>query len=621
MQYKTLVLLWLISSFLFSCHVPRTDLLPDQSSLRNTEQGAIIGADNGKTHQWLGIPYADIPSSEYRWREAKAPLPWEGVRQTLEFGPFCTQLGSLINSTKRKDWGEIVGSENCLNLNIWAPKPNPTEIENQNIVYPVMVWIHGGSNTAGSADLYNPTELVYRHNLVVVTINYRLGPFGWFRHPSLIHQLDNKKDQSGNYGNLDTIAALKWVKNNIANFGGDTNNITIFGESAGGYNVAALLSSTLAEGLFHKAVVQSGGIKPGDITHSENFLSEPVPWKNYSSKELFNELLIAKGMAANKKEATEIQTNMLSKNVGSILRSATTKEIFQAYLEARFNTNNMLRPFPDGTVLHEQGIMQSLKEGLSSEIPIILGTNRDENKLFLVNNPRYVRTIFGLPRSRDRVLYDAIAKHRSNTWKYLAVDNPSRELILSGRSNIFAYRFDWDDEPRRLGVDISHLLGAAHAFEIPFVMGNLDKDTLTRYIVGRKNLDSVKQLSEAMMSYWAEFAYTGDPGMGRKGDLPLWEHWSEPNKDAPKYIVFDSDLDRGIRMSTESISKDSLLADIANDEDIKDPRLKCELVDIAIQYDDLEKPEFLDQFNGGQCQQYNPDDWRQTWYESFNEPW
>ena len=100
MQYKTLVLLWLISSFLFSCHVPRTDLLPDQSSLRNTEQGAIIGADNGKTHQWLGIPYADIPSSEYRWREAKAPLPWEGVRQTLEFGPFCTQLGSLINSTK-----------------------------------------------------------------------------------------------------------------------------------------------------------------------------------------------------------------------------------------------------------------------------------------------------------------------------------------------------------------------------------------------------------------------------------------------------------------------------------------------------------------------------------------
>jgi para-nitrobenzyl esterase len=167
--------------------------------------------------------------------------------------------------------------------------------------------------------------------------------------------------------------------------------------------------------------------------------------------------------------------------------------------------------------------MQSLKEGLSSEIPIIIGTNRDENKLFLVNNPRHVRTIIGLPRSRDRVLYDAIAKHRSNTWKYLAVDNPSRELILSGRSNIFAYRFDWDDEPRRLGVDISHLLGAAHAFEIPFVMGNLDKDTLTRYIVGRKNLDSVKQLSEAMMSYWAEFAYTGDPGMGRKGDLPLWE--------------------------------------------------------------------------------------------------
>ena len=148
-----------------------------------------------------------------------------------------------------------------------------------------MVWIHGGSNVSGNANFYDPSELVYQHNLIVVTINYRLGPFGWFSHPSIKELSVDPMSASGNNGNIDTIQSLEWVQSNIANFGGDPTNITIFGESAGGYNVAALLSSPIAEGLFHKAIIQSGGIKPGDITQAESNLKDNLPWKNYTSKE------------------------------------------------------------------------------------------------------------------------------------------------------------------------------------------------------------------------------------------------------------------------------------------------------------------------------------------------
>ena len=617
MHCKIPSLFFLTAVVLISCSQPRIDLLPDEDTIRETQQGTLIGGDNGKTHQWLGIPYGEIFSSEYRWKKATAPQTWVGIREVLTFGNFCVQKGSLVGTTERQDWGKIIGSENCLYLNIWAPRVIPEEIESGIANYPVMLWIHGGSNMAGNSDFYNPTELVLQHKVVVVTINYRLGPFGWFRHPSILAESNDEEDRSGNYGNLDTIKALYWVQENILNFGGNPDNVTIFGESAGGYNVAALLSSPLAQGLFHKAIIQSGGIKPGDIDHSESYLSNPLPWKNYSSKELFNQLLILKKMATNRADATAIQKGLSTEEITDVLRSASTNEIFEAYLQAKISTNSMLRPFPDGHVLHADGIVESLKQGIASDVPIIFGTNRDENKLFLVGDPRFVRTFFGLPRSRDRELYEAVAKHRSNTWKLLAVDQPARELVQSGKSNIFAYRFDWDEEPRRLGTDISHLLGAAHSFEIPFVMGNLDKNLMTRYMIGSKNLGSVTQLSNAMMSYWAEFAYSGHPGRGRSRNLPLWSEWSESSADAPKFIIFDTLADNGIRMTSDSLTTSGLMAAIAMDPDIIDFKDKCELVDVAIQYDDLEKPAYLKRFDKGLCSNLDPEDWRRDWYENM----
>jgi para-nitrobenzyl esterase len=180
-------------------------------------------------------------------------------------------------------------------------------------------------------------------------------------------------------------------------------------------------------------------------------------------------------------------------------------------------------------------------------------------KLFLIENPRLVRSFLGLPRIRNIETWNSVVSHRSNTWKLLAVDQPARELSLNGRKNVYAYRFDWDDEPRKFGVNLSDLLGAAHAFEIPFVMGNFEEDTLTKYILSRKNMEEVKNLSNTMMSYWAEFAYTGAPGKGRKGNQIEWRAWNEISPENSKYIIFDSKTDRGIRMTSNAITKESLL--------------------------------------------------------------
>ena len=602
----------ILAGYLASCSIPKTDLEPDQMTLLTIEKGEIIGSSNDKTFQWLGIQYGSIPNSSYRWKKASETEAWEGTFEALEFGNTCIQRGSLINMTKRRNWGEIIGYEDCLYLNVWSPLD---ALDSSSSKIPVMVWIHGGSNVSGNSDFYDPSELVKTQNVIVVSINYRLGPFGWFRHPNITSNSENAEDQSGNYGNLDTVQALEWVQKNIGYFGGDASNVTIFGESAGGYNVAALLSAKNAKGLFHKAIIQSGGIKPGDIDHSESYLEENLPWKNYSSRELVNQLILNKGMATDRDSAKSLQEGMSHSEMEGLMRNASSEEIFQAYLTTKINTNEMLRPFPDGFVLSELGVLGSLESGFNSDIPIMIGTNRDEMKLFLLDNPRLTKEFLGIPRIRDLDLWNAVSRHRTNAWKYLAVDGPSQSLANRGRSNVFAYRFDWDDEPKKYGVDLKNLLGAAHAFEIPFVMGNFDKDALTKYILSKKNMNEVKTLSHAMMSYWAEFAYNGDPNKGRNGDLTDWESWN-PREDYNKFIVFDSVIDGGIRMTKDFLTEENLVGMLAVDDQIKDNKWKCEILDAAIMFDNFADHDLLNEFNDQKCSDLDPaSEWRKYWYD------
>lgn len=212
------------------------------------DSGPINGVQEGGVWVYKGIPYAAPPVGELRWKEPQPAEPWKEVRPCTEFGPACPQPSS-------DDQGGFMAvgetSEDCLYLNVWSPAETPGER------LPVMVWIHGGAfrTGAGSQAVYDGVNLAEK-DVVVVTINYRLGPLGFFAHPLLTEESPN--GSSGNYGLLDQVAALEWVERNIASFGGDPDNVTVFGESAGAMSICDLMASPLAEGLFDRAIVQSG---------------------------------------------------------------------------------------------------------------------------------------------------------------------------------------------------------------------------------------------------------------------------------------------------------------------------------------------------------------------------
>jgi len=215
-----------------------------------TTSGITNGYIKNRVINWDDIPYAQPPIGDLRWR---APKQLESSEYKNTIKPkennFCVQEPSGLGGSDGDSF--FSGSEDCLYLDIKRPEKTDNEL------LPVMFWIHGGGNTSGLKDLYDFSAMVKKHNVIVVSINYRLGPFGWFTHPS-IQDLQSDLDKTSNFGTLDIIAALEWVQSNISSFGGDPNNVTIFGESAGGHNVLSLLVAKQAKGLFHKAISQSG---------------------------------------------------------------------------------------------------------------------------------------------------------------------------------------------------------------------------------------------------------------------------------------------------------------------------------------------------------------------------
>jgi para-nitrobenzyl esterase len=206
----------------------------DPAARRATTTGPVVGMQGAYgNHEWRGLPYAKPPLGALRWRAPQPPDAWTATRVALEFGPPCTQYASQLGGVSGRE-GSVGGSEDCLTLNVYAPRVAENAVPAGDRRWPVMVWIHGGGNSIGESGFYNGGHLAAAENVVVVTINYRLGPFGWFRHAALRADAADAAEQSGNFAVLDHLRALAWVRDNIAAFGGDPDNVTIFGESAGG---------------------------------------------------------------------------------------------------------------------------------------------------------------------------------------------------------------------------------------------------------------------------------------------------------------------------------------------------------------------------------------------------
>ncbi|HEY0820523.1 MAG TPA: carboxylesterase family protein [Rhizobacter sp.] len=458
----------------------------------STTSGVVRGSISGNTLRYLGIPYAAPPVGARRWAAPAAVTPWSGVREAKAFGPHCAQPGTAF--------GAASTSEDCLYLNVYAPKTPGN--------YPVMVWIHGGAFYLGLSNGYNPERLVAQGN-VVVTLNYRLGALGFMAHPQLSAE---QSGASGNYGLMDQQAALRWVRDNIAGFGGNRNNVTIFGESAGGFSVHAHLASPGSTGLFHKAIIQSGAYAFSAAAQPSLATSEAVG--------------TAVGAANGCTGANNTAACLRNIPVASLLASQSV-----AWPSGPI-------PSVDTSVL-PGSVYARIAAGTYNRVPLIQGATRDEWRLFValdeVSAPTGAKPYLGAPLNAGN--YEAAI---TGTFPYLAaapfpagfpntlattVYNPAlfggnhsvalgalgTDLLFACNSrlssklqeanaSVYVYEFADDTVPAFI-PGRSFPMGAAHTTELNYIF---DTGSFTRTA-------AQDALAATIVSQWSRFAATGNP--------------------------------------------------------------------------------------------------------------
>ncbi|MEZ4434526.1 MAG: carboxylesterase family protein [bacterium] len=453
----------------------------------------------GDTWRYLALPFAAPPVGPLRWRPPAPPACHDGVRFTTTYGPACPQLEDGVYS----------GDEDCLHLNIWTPAAAPAD----GAPRPVLFFIHGGGNVQGSASvgaagavLYDGQRLAERFGVVVVVTQYRLGPLAWLVHPALA----DAAGRSGNHGTRDQIAALDWTRRNIAAFGGDPDRVTLFGESAGGRNICTLIASPPAAGLFHGAIIQSGGCV------------QPSP-EQVAAVGL--EIITAAGCA----DAPDIETCM---------RALGARELLEARppIVEVAGRSDALQPYADGEILLGQP-EDIIAAGQHNDVPIIIGANADETSTStppIATEAAYeaaLRATLGPLTDRVLELYPA-SDYDSPQAAYIQVTTDAkfvcgarraaRAAAVGGQSPVYLYHFtqNLSRAPRLAPA------GAYHGIELFFVWQQMD---FANYRATPQEL----ALAEAIGGYWTRFAADGTPG-----GLPPWPAYEAATDEA---IVFHGD--------------------------------------------------------------------------------
>jgi para-nitrobenzyl esterase len=420
------------------------------STLVKTDGGIVQGKSLGNVNAFLGIPYAAPPTGKLRWKAPEPPAKWDGVRKATSFGARCMQT-RVYSDMVFRDPGN---SEDCLKLNVWAPTGGKAAL-------PVMVWIHGGGFVAGaSSEPRQDGANLAKLGVVVVSMNYRMGIFGFFVHPGLT--TESGKNAAGNYGLLDIVAALQWVQSNIAAFGGDPGNVTIFGESAGSFAVSALMASPLASGLFHKAIGESGAA----------FYSRGLSFKSRPEREAMDSKFASSAFSA--QTLAQLRAVPAPKLLEAVSKKIEGRDVFS------------FAPDVDGYFLPES-VPAIFAAGKQNDVPLLAGWNRDEGSGEVVSHKPTVASLketaekqFG-PKSPDflrlyaadtdeqayRAMEDFEGDHfiAFSTWKWMEVQKSN------GKQPVYRYRFDraLPPDPKEPGPAVAN-----HSGEIEYVFGMLD---------------------------------------------------------------------------------------------------------------------------------------------------
>ncbi len=465
------------------------------ATIAKTSYGSLQGEQTPRGPlAFRGIPFAKPPVGSLRFRAPEPPAPWAGTRDATRYGHAALQAASPIGDLLGVKLGDV--DEDCLFLNVWTPALDGTR--------PVMVWFHGGAFVigAGSQELYDGGGLAARGDVVVVTVNYRLGLFGFLHGKTLCGEA---LDSSGNEGVLDQVAALRWVRDEIAAFGGDPGNVTVFGESAGSISIAAILGTPAADGLYHKAILQSG---------SANLLSTAE--------------------AASKATAAVLGAAGLSVKDAGRLRDVPAARLLEIQEQVTPRSGGMsYAPVIDGDVI-PRSPFEVVAEGKRAGVPMLIGTTADELKLFQFMDPSFTSLdeagLLGRAEAFTRghgkeavdVYHAARATRGESTtpaevWSAMNTDQVFRypamrlaELQSAHQPGTFAYLFTWKS-PAMGGI-----LGSCHALELGFLWG-LENDQAMKGFTGSG--PAADGLSAKIQDAWLAFARTGKPG--HEG-LPAW---------------------------------------------------------------------------------------------------
>jgi para-nitrobenzyl esterase len=550
---------------------------------RDTALGVVIGNDDSATtgtYAWKGIPYAKAPVGALRWKAPVDIEPWTSPKTTQQFGNACASssrlygpgLNNKYDATIGTSFNSTVGSEDCLFLNVWRPA-TATE------TLPVIVFVHGGSNITGyTADpVYDGATLAKTANAVVVTVNYRLGVLGFLNSAQL--KTGNEQDDSGNFALLDLVKSLQFINKNIAKFGGDAGNVTLMGQSAGAVNVWALMTMPLvvnaSPALVHRLVPISGGIardvdvppalaaQAGGQNWFVQSLEDKSVWATRANALLTN-LLVSDGTAANTTAATAYIATRSATQIADYLRSKSTDQLLDTVVTKLAPAGlGGANPIPDGVVLPLNPTTE-IKAGRYLKVPVLVGNARDEIKLF----PALTFPWLGLAPGRVSTLTDPVVfakafSYDPNAAPAMAVTDwipaqflpttapypgftattdyinqhwfiPNRDSVIAALQTnagqkVWAYRFDWDQEP----APFNEVFGAAHAFDLPFVFGNFGPSLYSNFVNSNANKPGRLALSDAMMRSIGAFALKGDPNDPSLG--VAWPQW-------PATLLFNATL-------------------------------------------------------------------------------
>ncbi|MBB3260810.1 para-nitrobenzyl esterase [Paraburkholderia bannensis] len=455
-----------------------------------TADGAVQGSASNGVIAFKGIPFAAPPVGGLRWRPPQPVTAWSGVRQTTSFVHDCMQTSGPNSGLT------VTPSEDCLYLNVWRPQNSSAK----NL--PVMVWIYGGAYVIGGTSMlaYDGTQFA-KEGVVIVTVNYRLGRFGFFAHPSLTAAAAQSGELLANYGYMDQIAALKWIQRNIANFGGDPANVTLFGESAGGESVHNLLTSPQASGLFAKAIIESGNGRVNQ--YYGRTLSRNAKTVGASAEEQGS--AFAGGFGINGSDAGSLQA----------LRALSADQVLDGLDVTSLNSAHSLATFSGGSIIDGKLVVDEpenqYKAGQFAKVPLLLGVNSADLGFATggLTTKEQAYAIFGAQNlSTAAAAFDpsgtaSVSSVENQIARDITMDEPARFVARTFTSRglpTYLYRFSYVAQSIR-----SKVSGATHAAEIPYVFDTLS----TAYATAVTSQD--EQVARNMIAYWAAFAKSGNP--------------------------------------------------------------------------------------------------------------